>query len=76
MDRFLEAKLLGADWTIAKPFTVAGIMALVGSAFGDTPGTHPLPLSSCGHTLVMRARSWTDWARDTTSIVTRHPYGD
>jgi hypothetical protein len=39
MDLFLEARLLGANWTIAKPFTVAGIMALVDSALVDTPNT-------------------------------------
>jgi CheY-like chemotaxis protein len=39
MDLLLEAKQLGADWTIAKPFTVAEIMALVGSALGGTPNT-------------------------------------
>jgi CheY-like chemotaxis protein len=37
MDLFFEAKLLGANWTIAKPFTVAGMMALVNSALTD-PG--------------------------------------
>jgi CheY-like chemotaxis protein len=37
MNLLLEAKLLGADWTIAKPFTVDEIMALVGSAIGGTP---------------------------------------
>jgi two-component system nitrogen regulation response regulator NtrX len=37
MDLFYEAKLLGANWTIAKPFTVAGMMALVNSALTD-PG--------------------------------------
>ena len=40
MDMLLEAKLFGADWTIAKPFTVAEIMALVRSALGGTPNTH------------------------------------
>ena len=39
MDMLLEAKLFGADWTIAKPFTVAGIMALVDSALVGTPNT-------------------------------------
>ena len=39
MHLFLEARLLGANWTIAKPFTVAGIMALVDSALVDTPNT-------------------------------------
>jgi two-component system response regulator AtoC len=32
---FLEAKLLGADWTIAKPFTLAEIMTLVSSALRE-----------------------------------------
>ena len=40
MDMLLEAKLFGADWTIAKPFTMAEFMALVGSALGGTPNTH------------------------------------
>jgi CheY-like chemotaxis protein len=39
IDLFLVARLLGANWTIAKPFTVAGIMALVDSALMDTPNT-------------------------------------
>jgi CheY-like chemotaxis protein len=37
MDLLLEAKLFGATWTIAKPFTVAQIMALVSSALGGAP---------------------------------------
>jgi CheY-like chemotaxis protein len=36
-DLLLEAKLFGATWTIAKPFTVAQIMALVSSALGRAP---------------------------------------
>jgi len=39
MHLFLEARLLGANWTIAKPFTVAGIMAVLDSALVDTPNT-------------------------------------
>jgi len=40
MDLLLEAKLLGATWAIAKPFTVAQIMALVSSALGGAPDSH------------------------------------
>jgi hypothetical protein len=39
MDLFFEAKLLGANWTIAKPFPVAGITALVSSALTDPGAT-------------------------------------
>ena len=39
MDLLLEAVLLGANWTIAKPFTAAEIMALVNCALGSTPPT-------------------------------------
>jgi CheY-like chemotaxis protein len=37
MDLLLEAMLLGANWTIAKPFAAAEIMALVDSALGVRP---------------------------------------
>jgi CheY-like chemotaxis protein len=37
IDLLLEAKLLGATWTIAKPFAVAEIMALVDFALGGAP---------------------------------------
>jgi CheY-like chemotaxis protein len=40
MDLLAEARLLGANWTIAKPFTVAEIMALVDSALGGAPNPH------------------------------------
>jgi CheY-like chemotaxis protein len=34
VDLSVQAKLLGANWTIAKPFSLAAIIALVGSALG------------------------------------------
>ena len=39
-DLLLEALLLGANWTIAKPFTRPEIMALVNCALGSTPPAH------------------------------------
>jgi CheY-like chemotaxis protein len=39
MDFLIEATLLGANWTIAKPFTAPEIMALVNCALGSTPHT-------------------------------------
>jgi DNA-binding response OmpR family regulator len=39
MDLLVEAKLLGANWTIAKPFTLDEIMALVEFGLGGTPNT-------------------------------------